>query len=78
MKNLWDAEALEMWHAIPWWRDKLEKSLDNMEIKEMNCFDKPWEDWLKTDNPYAIEDIEMIKTDAGRYMNIISVVGNVK
>jgi hypothetical protein len=33
---------------------------------------------LETDNPYAIEDIEMIKTDVGRYMNIISIVGNLK
>ena len=78
MKNLWEPEALEMWHSIPWWKSKLEKSLSNMKIEEMKCFDKAWDDWLKTDNPYAIEDIEMIKTDAGRYMNIISVVGNLK
>ena len=78
MKGLWEPEALEMWHAIPWWRRRLEGALDNMEIREMNCFDEAWEDWLKTDNPYAVEDIEMIRTDAGRYMNIISVVGKAK
>jgi Methyltransferase domain. len=78
MKNLWEPEALETWHSIPWWKDKLEKLLDSMEMREMKCFDKAWEDWLETDNPYAIEDIEMIKTDAGRYMNIISIVGNLK
>jgi len=78
MKNLWEPEALEMWHSIPWWRSKLEKSLDNIQMKEMKSFDRAWSDWLETDNPYAIEDIEMIKTDAGRYMNIISVVGNLK
>ena len=78
MENLWEPEALEMWHSIPWWKAKLEKSLDSMKIKEMECFDKAWKDWLETDNPYAVEDIEMIKTDAGRYMNIISVVGKVK
>ena len=78
MKKLWEPEALKMWHSIPWWESKLEKSLDNMAIKEMKCFDTAWDDWLQTDNPYAVEDIEMIKTDAGRYMNIISVVGRLK
>ena|GEM_PF-2775442 len=33
---------------------------------------KDWDDWLKTDNPYAIADIEMIRIDTGRYMNPIS------
>ena len=75
MKNLWEPEALEMWHSISWWKSRFEKSLNSMNIKEMDCFDEAWDDWLKTDNPYAIEDREMIKTDAGRYMNLISVTG---
>ena len=44
MKDLWEPGALEMWHTMSWWKDKLEKSLDNMEIREMNCFDKAWEE----------------------------------
>ena len=78
MKSLWDADALETWHSIPWWENKLEESLESMEIKEMGCFDKAWEDWLGTDNPYAIGDRTMIATDAGRYMNLISITGFVK
>ena len=78
MENLWDSDALEMWHSIPWWKAKLEKSLAAIQLKEMNCFDRAWEDWLETDNPHAIEDVTMIETDAGRYMNIISITGSVK
>jgi len=78
MESLWAPDALSTWHSIPWWKSKLEKSLDSLIIKEMDCFDKAWDDWLKTDNPHAIGDIEMIETDSGRYMNIISVTANVK
>ena len=78
MKPLWPAEALEMWHSIPWWQARLEKSLKNMKSHEMRCFDKAWEDWLKTKNPYAIEDREMMQTDGGRFMNLIAITGNAK
>jgi len=77
MKGLWDSEALQMWHSVEWWKPKLEKSLKSMVIKEMNCFDRAWSEWLSTDNPYAIEDRDMIEKDNGRYMNIISIVGRV-
>jgi len=35
MKKLWEGESLEMWYSTPWWKSKLEKSLDTMKIKEM-------------------------------------------
>ncbi|UNC90819.1 SAM-dependent methyltransferase [Candidatus Contubernalis alkaliaceticus] len=75
MKKYWDNEALEMWHSIDWWKGKLENKVKDFEIKEMKCFDKAWSDWLSTENPYAIEDKEMIAVDNGRYMNIISITG---
>ena len=78
MKGFWLQDALETWHSIPWWKEKLEKSLDSIELKEISCFDSAWEDWLGTDNPYAIEDRQMMATDAGRYMNLISITGIVK
>ncbi|WP_280771798.1 SAM-dependent methyltransferase [Salipaludibacillus daqingensis] len=77
MKELWDSEALEMWHSIGWWKEKFAGKLKDFEIKEMQCFDKAWSDWLSTDNPYAIGDREMMATDNGRYMNIISLTGKV-
>ena len=78
MSEVWDDEALKMWHSIDWWNPKLERSLNSVIIKEMNCFDRAWSEWLSTDNPYAIEDREMIKRDNGRYMNLISAVGCVE
>lgn len=75
MKSFWEEEALAMWHSIDWWRPIFEKSLADYCIEEMNCFDRAWNDWLSTDNPYAVEDRAMINADNGRYMNLISITG---
>jgi len=78
MKPLWDPDALEMWHSIPWWRARLEKSLEGIVARELHCFDAAWDDWLKTENPYAIEDRQMMQTDSGRFMNLIAITGRAK
>lgn len=75
MQKYWDDEALNTWHSIEWWKPKFEKVLKDFEIKEMKCFDKAWSDWLSCENPYAIEDRDMIAADGGRYMNLISITG---
>ncbi len=75
MKPFWPEKALNEWHAIDWWKERLGEKLKDFEIKEMKCFDRAWDDWLSTENPYAIEDRKMIAVDNGRYMNIISITG---
>ena len=75
MKPYWEAEALEMWHSIGWWRTKFENELNHLNMWEMRCFEQAWNDWLNTDNPYAVEDRKMIYTDNGRYMNLIGITG---
>lgn len=78
MKPYWPEEALEMWHSIAWWHPKFSKELNHFNIWEMKCFHQAWNDWLNTDNPYAVEDRKMIHTDNGRYMNIIGITGVLK
>lgn len=75
MRPYWPEEALEMWHSIDWWRPKFENELNHLNMWEMGCFEQAWNDWLNTDNPYAVGDREMIRTDNGRYMNIIGITG---
>lgn len=77
MKPLWDAEALETWHSIDWWKPKFSPFLRNLQISEMDCFEQAWKDWLSCDNPYAIQDRTMMKTDNGRFMNLIKLTGNI-
>jgi len=75
MKPFWPDEALETWHAVNWWKEKFENKLNDLEIKEMTTFDDAWQDWMSTDNPYAVGDRKMMAADKGRYMNLISITG---
>lgn len=71
----WKAEDLETFHSCFWWENLLSKSskihLDK--IKEMSCLEECWDDWLKTDNPYAKNDRKAMNAGVGMYMNLISV-----
>ncbi len=60
-----------------WWKQHLEasKRLRLERIWEFPDFDEVWADWLASDNPYAVRDRDMIRTNAGRYMNLICVIG---
>lgn len=78
MKPFWDEEAFHMWRSTNWWTNIFKRHLNDFAIKEMNCFNDAWEDWLSLDNEYAISDRAMMQTDNGQYMNIISITGNVK
>lgn len=75
MKPFWPDEALETWHSVNWWKKMFEDKLIDLEIKEMACFDDAWQNWMSTDNPYAIGDRKMMAADKGRYMNLISITG---
>ena len=75
MRPYWPEEAVEMWHSINWWRPKFENELNHLNMWEKGCIEQAWNDWLNTDNPYAVGDREMIRTDNGRYMNIIGITG---
>lgn len=80
MKPYWEEEAFRTWNTYEWWKKVLLKS-DNFEMKkiqEMDCFEVAWNDWLGTDNRFAVGDRPTIEKDNGRYMNLISIIGNKK
>ncbi len=77
MEPYWNEEALRTWNSCDWWEILLSKSASFKikKIQEMACFDEAWQDWLKTDNKFALGDRAMIEMDNGRYMNLISIIG---
>lgn len=78
MKKFWKKEDLELWQTRDFYVRRFKNELENLEIKEMKCNKEAWENWLNTDNPYAIEDKEMMKVDNDRYMTIFSISGITK
>jgi len=78
LKPFLDDEGFATLHCMTWWTHILEKHLDDFVIREMDCTDAAWRDWLATDNPYAKQDVEMMKAGGGRYLNMISITGRRK
>lgn len=67
-------------HSCAWWKELWGKSklVEVEDCREMNCFDSAWNDWLECDNPYAVEDRDMLKANAGRYMNLVAIVARMR
>lgn len=69
-------EVFKTFHSIPWWKELLSKSKEITieSIQEMQCHDECWQDWLASDNEYAINDRLSIEAGAGKYMNLIAII----
>ncbi len=71
----WSPEDLDTMHDIPYWRDVL-NATDGIEIvslTELDHFEECWQDWLNTENPYAVSDRIPMNAGAGKYMNLIAI-----
>jgi len=77
MKPYWPMEAVRTWHSIPWWQAALTASsaFQLESIAELDCFNTAWQSWLACDNPYAVQDRDMMRLDNGRFMNLIAIRG---
>lgn len=71
----WKAEDLEPFHSCEWWQALLAgaPSIELQAVKEMECCEESWQDWLQCENPYAVNDRLAMSAGAGAYMNMIAV-----
>jgi SAM-dependent methyltransferase len=60
-----------------WWRALWEKEpgIALAGVREMDACKQAWDDWLQSPNPHARGDIPMMQAGAGKYFNIIQLVG---
>lgn len=70
-------EDFKLFKSINYWENLLAKDLKEIKIKEMQCYDEAWQSWLSSDNPYAVEDIELLKADNGKFLNLIGIKGKI-
>ena len=42
-------------------------------IEEMESNEECWQDWLETDNEYAVSDRAAMNAGAGKYLNFIAI-----
>ena len=68
-------EGFDTLHSRGWWENLLNKSelfrLDS--AADFTC-GEAWDDWLESDDEYAVSDREMIK-EGGKYFNFVSLTG---
>ena len=74
--DYWSKEDFECFHEIEWWKNLFLKSENTtlLNIQQMNCFDMAWNDWLASDNPFAVEDKKAMQCGGRDIMNLISVI----
>ena len=72
----WQAEDLDTFQTMAHWKDVIEatEGVEIVMIKEMEDSDECWQDWLETENPYAVNDRASMNAGAGNYMNFIAIV----
>jgi cyclopropane fatty-acyl-phospholipid synthase-like methyltransferase len=85
MKTGWDNKIPEPlqpyikleynFRSCNWWKNlwSKEKGIKITDCYEMKCFEKAWNEWLECDNEFAKSDVDMIKADNGKYMNLVNI-----
>ncbi len=71
----WSPEDLDTIHDAVYWRDVIEatEGIEIVAIEEMESNEECWQDWLKTENEYAIMDRAAMNAGAGKYFNFIAI-----
>lgn len=64
-------------YSCGWWRALWEKEsgISITVLREMNSCKQAWDEWLQSPNPHAQSDIPMMEAGAGKYFNIVQIVG---
>ncbi len=77
MAKSWTEEDIETIHSCGWWKELLSHSrmIDIVSVSEMDCYEESWNDWLACDHEYAVSDRAAMQAGAGKYMNLISIIG---
>lgn len=72
----WTPEQLDFIHDIAWWRALLQQSngAEILEMREMECTEEAWADWLLCENEYARGDAAAVRAGALEFLNTITVV----
>ena len=72
----WTPEQLAYMRDADYWRDLVgrAKGAQVLEVSEMQSNEEVWEDWLRQENEYAINDRKSMRAGGGKYLNFIKIL----
>lgn len=72
----WTPEQLDYLRSIAYWKDILSytQGIETLSIHEMESNEEVWNDWLKSNNEYAVNDRKSMEAGAGKYLNFIAII----
>ena len=79
LQPFWLEDEEMHFYDAAWWKALWEKE-KNIEVKEVFSLQrhaKAWDEWLESENPYAIRDREMMAAEGGNYFDTIGLVATV-
>ena len=77
LKGFISDEDFRFFKSIKYYENILKENIKEIKIEEMKCFNEAWDSWLATDNPYAVNETELLKADGGKYLNLIGIKGKI-
>lgn len=79
MKPFWNDDVARSIHSIDWWMNIWEDTcgIEIIDVSEMACCTKAWDEWHTSTWPGIEWDIEMRKAENGKYYNFIQMIAKV-
>ena len=72
----WTAADIGTLHDADYWRRILSAApeAEILRLEAMESFQECWDDWLASENPYAVQDRRAMAAGAGKYMNFLAMI----
>lgn len=72
----WTPEQMDYIHDIEYWKNIIgySENAEIVSIHEMESNEEAWNDWLLSDNEYAVNDRKAMSAGADKYMNFIAII----
>jgi len=72
----WSPEQLGYLHDTAYWSNIIRQTqgIDILSIHEMESNEEVWNDWLATENEYALNDRKSMKAGGGKYLNFVAII----
>lgn len=73
----WLEDAVDTFHSANWWEKHIQQGCEELievTVYESDQFDACWQDWINTENEYALNDAEFLNLGLNELLNFVMIV----